>query len=100
MVVAVVFKGDFGSKKYNYRCEFNILPGDKVLVPVGNYGHVEVAHVVATWLDEVDGCYGSIPSFDLKSIIAPADMGALIEMRGNEIKAIWDKYEKWFSKAK
>lgn len=99
MVVAVVFKGDLTSKKYNYRCnDFKVRPMDKVLVPVGNYGHVEVATIVAVWLEEVDGQYGSIPSFDLKSVIAPADAVFLRKQMEIELENVQENYLKLLSK--
>ena len=99
MVVAVVFKGNLDGKKYNYRVNgFPVNVLDRVLVPVGNYGHIEVATVVATWLDEIDHEYGSIPLFDLKSVIAPADPVFLRKQMEIELENVQEKYLKLLSK--
>lgn len=99
MVVAVVFKGNLEGKKYHYLVkDFHVKPKDEVLVPVGNYGHVEVATVVATWLEDVDYEYSSIPSFDLKEVIAPANSLVLLHMMRREIDGIEQKYKKLLSK--
>lgn len=99
MVVAVVFNGKLDGKKYNYRANgFPVNVLDTVLVPVGNYGHIEVATVVAVWLEEVDGQYGSVPSFDLKSVIAPADPVFLRKQMDIELENVQEKYLKLLSK--
>ena len=98
MVASVVFKGNLDSKTYNYLVEgFKVAPMDRVLVPVGNYGHVEVATVVAVWCDEVNTRYSGC-DIQLKKIIALADREVLLDQMRDEIHGIEQKYTKLFSK--
>lgn len=99
MVVSVVFKDNLAGKTYSYLADdFEVKPMDKVLVPVGNYGHVEVATVVAVWVNEVDHVFGSVPSFDLKRVIAPADLFKILVMEAKEMDEVRQKYDKLISK--
>lgn len=97
MVVSVVFNGKLDSKEYHYQMDNNnVKLWDKVLVPVGEYGHIETATVVAMWLHEVYYKYN--PARYLKHVIAIADRRVLVEQMEKEIEQIEEKYEKLLSK--
>ena len=93
MVVSVVFNHKLDSKKYTYLLDgykVNLL--DDVLVPVGDYGHVEVATVVAMFVPEISHEYCQ-PMF-FKHVIAPASDAVLIEQMNVELDAVHEKYQK------
>lgn len=100
MVVSVVFKGNFESKEYHYLAgNHNVEILDEVLVPVGEYGHIEVGTVVAMWTDKVHHHYTEcMPLKHLKQIIAIADRDKLIKQMDREVSAIQAKYNKLLSK--
>ena len=110
MIVGVVFKNDLNSKVYfYYQGDFEVKPMDKVLVHVGDYGHIEVATVVIVATARAGGVkemvYNGCPSYTLKTIIAPADYDALLKQMNAEFeetrckqKEIIAKYEKLLEK--
>ena len=99
MIVSVVFNHKFDSKEYHYIDNtFGLKPFDDVLVPVGEYGHIEVATVVATWAAEVHHKYGETRY--LKEVIALADRDKLTEQMHKEMAEVKAKYDKLLSKLK
>ena len=99
MIVSVVFKHKFDSKEYQYMTDDdNIKLMDDVLVPVGEYGHIEVGTVVAMWHERVNDKHSCFPLLGLKGVIAIANVSKLIEMMENEQEAVRQKYDKLLSK--
>ncbi len=101
MVVSVVFNHKLGGKEYHYLLDnYECKPMDDVLVPVGEYGHIEVATVVAMWSPSVNCRYSSFSLNEMKRVIAPADRDELTRMEEEEIKQIKERYDKLLSKIK
>jgi hypothetical protein len=99
MVAHVVFKDNLEGRAYAYLVnDFKVSPMDKVLVPVGDHGHIEVATVVAVWANEVDYRYGDFPACRMKNIISPADRDELLKRMDAELRPIEEKYGRLLSK--
>ena len=99
MVVSVVFNRKFDSKEYHYLMDDNnVKMLDEVLVPVGNFGHIEVATVVAMWDKDVHFKHSDINPLSMKRVIALADNDKLIEMMLKELDEVHKKYNKLLSK--
>lgn len=109
MVVGVVFKSNFASKVYYYHPgDFDITVMDKVLVPVGDNGHIEVATVVSVMLEYVtDIAHAIRVNSPLKTVIAPADRNVLLRQMDAELdenrrqqEEIKTKYNKLLEKVR
>ena len=99
MVVSVVFGHKFESKEYHYLTDYaNYKLGDDVLVPVGEYGHIEVATIVAMWNVSVNSKHSSFPFNAMKHVIAYANRDFLLEQMNAELESVEKKYEKLLSK--
>lgn len=99
MIVGVVFKGNFDSKVYYYHSgAFSPKPLDKVLVPCGKFGHVEVATVVSVLSHLVRDNY-DVPKY-LKDIIGIADYEQIKMQMEKNLTEVRQTYEKLLEKVR
>lgn len=93
MIVSVVFDS---TKTYDYRAtDYTLKMGDKVVVPVGNYGHLEIGRIVGM----VGELYydGGVAMCEMKHIIEKADRETILKMREEAVKQV-ERCDKLLSK--
>lgn len=84
MIVSVVFNS---TKTYDYLAnDYTLKLGDKVVVPVGNFGHLEIGRIVGM----VGELYyeGGVSMCEMKHIIEKADRDTIMKMRSGAIKQV------------
>ena len=84
MIVSVVFNS---TKAYDYLAnDYTLKLGDKVLVPVNNFGHLEIGRIVGM----VGELYydGGVSMCEMKHIIGKADRDTILKTREEAVKQV------------